>query len=98
MDGPPQPRPNGYVPVPTVPQILYIHGSSARGKDSKMWNGLVSSFAAEMAKAEEEKQLMMKEQIARDQVRTPLPRTACHSCYTERVNAAAVIRPAVTVA
>eukprot|EP00966_Prymnesium_polylepis_P194033 4497899-Prymnesium_polylepis.3 len=50
---------------PADPLILYIHGATgARGKDSKMWNGLVTSFAGEMAKAEDEKQQQAKEVAA----------------------------------
>eukprot|EP00966_Prymnesium_polylepis_P193341 4481421-Prymnesium_polylepis.2 len=40
---------------PADPLILFVHGASnGRGRDSRMWNGLVTSLAGEMAKAEEE--------------------------------------------
>jgi hypothetical protein len=53
---------------PADPLILYIHGgnSSQRGRDSKMWNGLVSSFANEMTAAEEEAAQAAKEAAARE--------------------------------
>ena len=55
---------------PVDPLILYIHGSgtAARGRDSKMWNGLVTSFGSEMAKAEEQRTRDLKAQLAREQV------------------------------
>ncbi|KAL1523371.1 hypothetical protein AB1Y20_018315 [Prymnesium parvum] len=53
---------------PVDPLILYLHGSSTqRGRDSRMWNGLVTALNLEMQEAEKQAALETMERVKLEQ-------------------------------
>ena len=49
---------------PADPLILFVHGAAGgRAKDSRMFNGMVTAFALEMQRAEEEAARLAKEEV-----------------------------------